>query len=69
MKRVYEVYNKEIDSYLACKEALTPFQCGRLYRILMPNLTMREAFKDSNIKKRNVAPFLVGWLSVMWEEL
>lgn len=65
---VYRLYNKEIDNYLARKERLTVFQCGRLYRILMPSLTLRAAIKDSGIKKRDVAPFIAGYLSVLWEE-
>lgn len=69
LKEIYAVYNKEIDGYLSCKREMTAFQVGRLYRILIPNLGMREAFKDSGIKKRNIAPFIAGYLSVLWEQL
>jgi hypothetical protein len=68
VKKTYELYNKEIDGYLASKDKLTVFQCGRLYRILLPNMSMRDAIKDSRIKTRDVAPFIAGYLSVLWKE-
>ena len=68
LKEVYRLYNKEIDSYLATKEKLTVFQFGRLYRILLPNMAMLDAIKDSRIKKRDAVPFIAGYLSVWGEE-